>query len=96
MPAVQRFHTLLSAIAGERITYRIEPVCVQNLLSIGALGHQHSPLPTKFAGRILPLWLYALLEQVEVCAGSKPARWLDVVVQAADAHNSLAARTGNL
>ena len=43
-------------------THRVEPVRVQDLLGVGALGYQYCPLAAKLTGGILPLWLHALLE----------------------------------
>ena len=63
--------------------YRIEPVCVHCLLATGTLGDQHGPFASVLAPRVLPLRFYALLEKVEVCSRSYPARGLDVIVQAA-------------
>ncbi len=66
--------------------HRVQPVSVQDLLGVWAFWHEHCPLAAMLTGRVLPLWLYSLLEEVEICAHCEPARRLDIIVQAAQTH----------
>lgn len=70
-------------------TYRIQPVCVQDLLGVGTLWDEHGPLAAVLTRGVFPLRLNALLEEMEVCAHCQPAGWLDVVVQAAQTQKKL-------
>ena len=58
----------------------MKPICVQQLRV--ALGQDGCPLASVLARGVLPLWLHALLEQVEVRHVREPRRRDDVVVQA--------------
>mmetsp|Transcript_10376 Transcript_10376/g.28296 ORF Transcript_10376/g.28296 Transcript_10376/m.28296 type:complete len:225 (-) Transcript_10376:525-1199(-) len=58
----------------------VQPVCIEQL---GVpLGQNRRPLATMLAGRVLPLGLDALLEQVQVGHVGEPRRRDDVVIQA--------------